>query len=216
MSDFGTMKARIADEMKRGDLTASATAVQSAVLSAIDYWRWKRFPFNQARDTSILTTASDPFLTSMPTGILYLHSIKLTIGGNQQRLYPRAYDWMETVDFGAWTGYPEYYAWYTRSATASQVLRLYPIPNGAFTATMSFTRSLPEITAGATSTASNAWMTIAEPVIRMWAKGVLFDHHLRAAEHANRMYQLARQEYQSLRRETNAKQGSGSVMPLRW
>jgi hypothetical protein len=37
MSGFATLKARVADEMKRGELTASATAVQSAVLDAIKF-----------------------------------------------------------------------------------------------------------------------------------------------------------------------------------
>ena len=46
MSTFGTMKSRIAREMKRGELSASASAVQDSILSAIEYFKRKRFYFN--------------------------------------------------------------------------------------------------------------------------------------------------------------------------
>ena len=57
---FGAMKARISNEMKRGELSASATAVQDSILSAIKYLERRRFTWNEFADTTASVFLSRP------------------------------------------------------------------------------------------------------------------------------------------------------------
>ena len=211
------MTRRISAEMHRNDLTATSSLIKDAIISAIGYWEDRRFTFNEFRDENIVTTSGDAFLSSMPAGIIYLDSLKMTIGSRDYPLTPKSYAWMDYVDSGQWTGFPENYAWYQKgsaTATASfQTLRLYPIPNGAYTVKMSYLKRLSEVTAGAGSAVTNAWMTAGERIVRMQTKGYLFDHHLRSPPNADRQYQLADKEYKEMLSEINFRTGSGLLRP---
>ena len=46
MSTLGIMRTRIASEMKRGDISAGATTVIDAIVSAIKHFENERFFFN--------------------------------------------------------------------------------------------------------------------------------------------------------------------------
>lgn len=49
MSTLGTMRTRIAREMKRGDILATDASVIDAIVSAIGFYENERFFFNEFR-----------------------------------------------------------------------------------------------------------------------------------------------------------------------
>lgn len=212
--DFQTIKARIADEMKRADLTACATSVQNSVLDAVKYWETKRFWFNTARDTSKLTTTGSAFLSSVPSSILKIDSLKLTVNATDYALKPVPYSLIDSIDTANFTSYPEVYSFYNvGTATATSVIRFYPVPQGAYTATVSYLRRLPAL---ASADSTNQWVVEAEPMIRAYAKGLLFEHQLRAPDRAQRMYDMAVQEYRSLRKVNQYQRATGFVTKTPW
>lgn len=184
---FGAIKARISDEMKRGELSASATAVQNSVLDAIKFFEGRRFPFNEFIDATHTTTSGTYAVTITATlRIVNLDAVKVTVNNRLYALTPRTWQELESIDSGQWTGYPDYYARYDED-----LLRLYPTPNGTYTVTLSGTRKLETVSAGASASASNAWTGVAEEAVRLHAKGTLFRDQLRAPELAGAMFQEA-------------------------
>lgn len=214
MSTFGVMKARIAKEMKRGELTASATAVQSAVLDSIKFFEARRWAWNQFLDETHTTTADDPYVTLTATlQVVKFDSVKAIIGTRDYPLTPATWIAIDSVDSGQWSGYPEYYTEYDvdNAGSTQQRLRLYPIPNDAYTMKLSGLRKLPEVSASATANATNAWMVIAEEMVRCRAKGYLFRDELRAPQNAQHMFGEAERKATELRRETRQRQGSNRI-----
>lgn len=83
---FETIKARTSREMKRGELSACATAVQSSILSAIKFYERRRFWFNEFVDTTITASASSTY-TTLSVDVIVIDSMKAVING---RDYPLA------------------------------------------------------------------------------------------------------------------------------
>ena len=165
MSNYQTMRARVASEVKRGNLTADSTAVKNAVLDAIKFYETRRFSWNEFVDSSHTTTASSPVVTITSTlRIVRVDNIKLTIGTRFYPLSRTTYRNIDSIDSDQWSGYPEYWAWY------NEKLRLYPIPNDAYTLHISGVRRLEDISAEAGGSASNEWMVEGEVLIRLHAK----------------------------------------------
>jgi hypothetical protein len=209
---FAVMKARIASEMKRGELTASATAVQSAILDAIDFWKDRRFTFNEFRDENHSTSASVAYVTITSTlKIVKLDSVKVTIGTRDYPLIPQTWQYLEMIDSGQWTGYPEMYARYEED-----LIRMYPIPNDGYVVKLSGIKELTEISASATGSASNAWTGQAEELIRLHAKGNLFRDQLRNGEQAGVMFTQAERRYLVLQRRMGKQAGSGRLRRYYW
>jgi hypothetical protein len=207
MSGFATLKARVADEMKRGELTASATAVQSAVLDAIKFYEGRRFPFNEFLDTGHVTVADSPYVTLTATlRVVKLDTVKVTIGSRDYPLKPTTWLSIDSIDSGQWSGYPEYYARYLENR-----LRLYPIPNDAYTVKLSGIKKLEEVSAGATASASNAWTGVLEEPVRLYAKGVLFRDQLRAPELAQVAFTEAERKMREYKRESRQYQSGGHL-----
>lgn len=208
MSDFQTMKARIADEMKRGEITACATAVGRAVISAIQFFETERFEWNEFRDETHTTTQDDPYMSITATlRIVSLDSVKVVIGSRDYPLTEWNWHAMEAIDSGQWAGYPENYAWY------AEQIRFYPIPNNAYTVKLAGIRRLNEISLSAVGTASNGWMVNGEEMVRLQAKAVLFRDEVRAPTTAAAMFTEAERAKRRARRTITAKQGS-RVRPM--
>ena len=172
MSDFGTMKSRVAGEMKRGDLTVCASAVATAILSAIARLERKRFHFNEVVGLVVSASSSSTYV-SLPATLLMVDSVRTTIGSRDYTLRAAPWGVINDVDSGQYFGYPSYY-----SLKGTQ-LRLYPPPNQDMPLTISGTQQLTEVSAAATAAATNAWMTDAEEMVRCLAKSFLFRDEVR-------------------------------------
>jgi len=216
MSTFGVMKARIAQEMKRGELTASATAVQASVLSAIEFFKRRRFHFNEFNDALLTASASATYVTlsrlATDSGIrpIIFDSIKAVIGTRDYPLTARNWREIDSVDAGQWYGYPEWYAIH------SEKIRLYPPPNQAYVLRISGVKDLIEVTAGAAAGVTNAWTNDAEEMIRCKAKSTLFRDELRNMQMAGIFESEAERVYKELLKEVTAKTSAGRIRPTNW
>lgn len=212
MSDFGTMKARVASEMKRGDMTACATAVQSAVLTAIEYYGKRATWFNEFRQESLQTTSGEEYLTlSASLRPVRFTSVKVRIDATRD--YPLSsttFQEIDRVDASQYIGYPELYAYYDGT------LRLYPIPNGTYTMLLAGVRHIPGISAGASTAATNEWLTDCEEIIRCRAKGYLYRDEVHNPQRAEYFFQEAEKAWRELSRQNTGLRSSGRVRSRFW
>ena len=159
MPSLGTLKARILNDPTRPSLTAEVAA---AVTEAIAFSATTRFWFNEVLDETITTvaaTASYP----IPANLRRLLRAEVTISGQRNQLCGTM-GWDEYRDLtasGANTGQTTDLCFYGAN------LYPYPIPNDAWTLSLSYCSSLGDL---ANDAASNAWTTEAEPLIRARAK----------------------------------------------
>lgn len=204
--DFGTMVERMGRELRRDNLT---TEIKEAIVDSIRYYENERFSFNETSSV-VITTANDPYLSSLPAGLLSVDRAELDQGGSRYPLSQQSYEWMTSTDNGNSTGPPYDYALYQGG------MRLYPVPDQAYSVHLSYQVQLTEVSASATSTATNAWMTDAEPLIRSHAKGLVFLHRLRNPNDAKYMEYMAEKEYNRLKSKDAGKVARGAVTKTRF
>ena len=209
MSTFGTIKARVSGEMKRGELSASATAVQSAVLSAIAYLERRRFPWHEFHDEQITASSSTTYVpfSRMSVTPIIIDSVKMVIGSRDYPLMRRSWNEIDSIDAGQWYGYPDYFAIHGEN------FRLYPPPNDDYVMKIAGVKKLDEVSAGAAASATNAWMTDGEELVRLTAKSMLFRDELRNSELANYFSSESTRVMSEIKREVNAKVASGRIVP---
>lgn len=161
MATLAVMKARIADELNRSDLTSQ---IALAITSAIDNYKYTRFWFNEGTATS--STAADTEYVSQPATLLSVDSIAITISANDiYTLDPKSYAMLELLQGASFSsGQPYYYAPY------KEQYRLYPVPDAIYTLTWS---GIIDDTAFSSDSDSNAWSTEAEELIRQRAKAIV-------------------------------------------
>ena len=213
MSTFAVLKARIVDEMVRGDLTA--TQLDNAVNDAIRQWEGERFKFNEKRYT-ILTVAAQEYydlegptlLTSagaaVGTGetLLEIDDIFTSINNNPYRLCPRTQQHLDEWQSTTYQGQPADYTLYGAQ------LRIWPIPDQEYTLSlMGLARLSPNPLSDDSHT--NAWMTEAEPLIRATAKMLLYRDILRDRDGAAGALELVKEAESMLKRKMAAQAYTG-------
>lgn len=197
MSDTNAIRARIASELGR-ELSLSygnsgetfGTAVNREINAAIKHYEATRFRFNERNNVEWTTTVAGTRNYSLPPDFLKMDTLKLVRSGQYQKIMPS--DWTEIDDkdlivAGTSRGIPDEYAIH------GNVLRLYPVPQAAYTLVGSYiARTLPTSLTGSqtaqipfgsysltvTSTAShnnqiNGWTTDGEELIRSRAKAAV-------------------------------------------
>lgn len=162
MSDYGTMKSRIADELARADLS---TQIPKAIQDAIKLYERKQFYFNSKVNGTFSTVASQEYYgnaanTDIPN-LSEISSMKGTLNGVTLPIIPQAFETIDQAQNGNVVGFPEFFAYF------AQQVRLYPMPSEVWTITGAWTYRLPTLSADADT---NAWMTDAEELIRRRAK----------------------------------------------
>ena len=209
MSDFGTMRSRIAREMKRGELTSAGDEIRDAILSAIKHMENRRFTWNEFLDTTVTASASTAYMNFSDFSVrpIIIDSIKVRISNRDYPLIRKGWSELEAIDAGQWSGYPDWYAIHSRR------IRLYPIPQANYPLVMSGVRDLTEISLSASNSATNGWMTDGEALIRMTAKAMLFRDELRAPELSGQFMMESERVMRELQRETSAQVSSGRVRP---
>ncbi len=173
MSDYGTMQARIADELARTDLT---TQIRRAIQTAIKHHERKKLKFNQATGT-FSTVASQEYYSSSDLAdipnLVLIDAVKITIGGTSYPLVERDFSEIDALNNGTTTGDPEFYAYY------KQQIRLSPVPSAANTVTLAYVKKLAALSADGDT---NAWMVDGEELIRLTAKLDLFINVIRTVD----------------------------------
>ncbi len=104
------------------------------------------------------------------------------------------------------SGYPSDYAIY------KQQVRLYPVPNGTYTATMSYVQKLG---IPASDGASNAWTSDCEPMIRARSEWQLYSLRYHDTEAAAVAKQFEVDAERSLRGQHNQRVSTGAARKRR-
>lgn len=178
MADLATLKSRIASDLRRSDLT---TDIAYAIADAVAEYQGRRFAFNQTRDTFLTVAGTDFYVSGedpedIPDDIAELDTVSITVSGDTRPVYPASHALLERLISNTTSrGQPSAYAWYQNK------LRLYPVPDAAYTITLSY---LQKIDAPSSDGDSNAWTTEAETLIRACAKKILCRDVLRNQERA--------------------------------
>lgn len=213
MSTYATMQTRIADELVRDDL---ASQIREAIQTAISTWEGTRFAFNEKRyalatvadqeyyDWSSMTVASSGAALGTGESLIEIDSARMEYNGSWYPLIGRSQAWMDEMQAPStsYTGVPTDYTIF------GDQLRLAPIPNDAYTITLSGLARLPTLSLDADT---NAWMTEGEALIRNQAKSFLCanngdDAGLAAAERGLATAQIA------LGRKMTAKANTGRIV----
>lgn len=195
MATYGDMRNRIAREMKRGEVTACATAVGASIQSAIEYWENEPFWFNEFH-AETFSASSSVTTVALPIEPIIIESIKARINTRDYPLVERSWKEIDDVDSGQYYGYPSFYAYH------SNLLRLYPPPQENYVLVMAGIRRYSSVSACASFSASNVWTTEAEQMVRLTAKGYLWRDELRNPDMGSRMEMEAERIAKRLRKRT--------------
>ena len=199
--NFGTMVNRMARELRRDNLTAD---IKDSIVDAIHFYENERWSW-QETSSVVTTTANSPYLSSLPAGIISLDKVQLDNGGSRYPINARSNDWITDVDNGNSFGPPYDYALHQGN------MRLYPVPDKAYSAHLTYQVQLTEVSASASSTATNAWMTDGEAMIRAHAKSLVFAHRLRNVQEAQVMSSVAEREHDRLKAKDRGLVATGKV-----
>lgn len=210
MTTLAIMKARIASELRRDNITSQIAA---AISTAIAAYEDERFYTNESRENTFTTVAGQEFYDSSDASFIAsltkIDYVFLYIQDTPFELSPVLPRIMEDASTNATaTGTPEEYCWY------DEQFRLYPVPADAWTVRVGGVLSISE--PASDSETGNFWMTKAERLIRSRAKQELALHVLKDTELAQLMGGAATEAYTQLDRRTKriTKTGGGRVKPM--
>jgi hypothetical protein len=163
MTTLAVMKARIADELARSDLT---TMIAYAIDDAIAAYQSRRFFFNELREVLFTTADGQEWYDFSDSeyipDLMAIDSIRVAIDSNFWELCRKTPDELESTEVSPAEGQPTSYTYY------NQQIRLYPIPNDTWDVTVSAHIKLAAPVSD--DETYNAWMTDAERLIRARAK----------------------------------------------
>lgn len=190
MGTLAVLKSRIASELHRSDLT---TSIASAIADAVLHYQSKPFRFNEAIGTFATVAGTERYTDLSDVGSI--DEVTVTVNGRKVPLDEWTNGYMEAIATTTNTqSQPWAWAWY------AEQLRLYPVPDAAYTVTVSYTK---QFGVPATDADSNVWTTQAEALIRHAAKKRLYrdvTHDLEAASTAESAEDEA---LRSLTKDTN-------------
>lgn len=180
MSTYGTMIDRIAAEIERSDLGSASSpgVIGTHINDAIRMFKAKNWWFLQeptSATKTATTTASNSYVT-LPTGIIQIDTLKVTISGQLLDMRPISHIEMEEAHEGGGSdGQPYCYTLYGGR------MRLFPTPDNTYTLTFT---GLFEESSLASSSDTNSWMTDGELVIRHTARMTVLRDYIRDVEGA--------------------------------
>ncbi len=200
-----TLKARIASEMHRTDMT---DAIASAITTAISYYRSKRFEFNELSasfDTVANTESYTSGDTGFPTDLAQLDTARITVSGRRYLLDPIGYAELQARSVTTTTtGPPTAYAWY------AQKLWLHPIPDAVYAVLLSYQQR--EAAPASDADTASVWTNQAEPLIRACAKKLIYRDVTRDTEGFQAAQAAEAEALDVLLSESRRLQDDGSLM----
>lgn len=207
MATLADMKARIALELRRDDLTAQ---ISNAISTAINEYRDERFDFAERRDVLFNTVVDQDVYTAADipklADLLKFDYVTVKVGACQRKV-----PFYRPID-GADTGYDDYrgepvgFLWYAKT------FRLVPKPSDIWQIRIAglFQVAPP----AADNEAGNPWMNEAEALIRSRAKFELALHVLRDRTLADDMMAAANAALSVMRIATNRRTATGAIRPM--
>lgn len=211
MSTLSDLKQEIADDLDK-NLTDEpyGTMIAKAINSAIRHYQNTRFYFNETRDETFSTVASQKLYTSTDSAsipkFIEFDQIILMDGTEPVELEQfTPLDWEVLTASGNGTGKPRFWAYFNRS------IGLYPIPDAVYTVRMIGQIMKEAPTDDADS--SNVWITEAFELIRARACVQISQRRLKAPEVAGLHAPIEAMELSRLLGETASRVGTGYVTP---
>lgn len=205
MTTLATMKADIADDLVRTDLTSS---IADAITRAIEHYQPARFWFNETRSETFDTVAAQPRYSSADDAAIpefvTLDGLVITVAGQNRPL--RLIDPVQfelLLDNSASTGQPYSCTYYDIT------IGLYPIPDQIYTV-----RMLGHIKKAAPANdaeANNVWMTHAYQLIRSRATADVAQTKMHDFEYSASAVAREDSALRRLQRETSKRIGSGCI-----
>jgi hypothetical protein len=200
---LGQLKARIADELARGDLAAQiALAIDDAISEAAT----NRFWFNEVRGFTFSTlVGQESYGSTDLAAMTEIDCLWITVGGGRRNLREVGSDRIDALSQGSQiNGEPYLYA------RSGEGLRFYPVPDRAYTVTVDGVSRLPQLMADEDS---NAWtnQAIAERLIRALAKRNLCAEVIEDFERAKTQGQLAEKYKADLLATTHDRVATGQM-----
>jgi hypothetical protein len=162
-----TLKARIATELHRDDLTSE---IASAITSAIALYQSKRFEFNE-KQASFNTVASQQSYTSgdtgFPTDIAQIDKVRVTVSSRYVYPTPKTFNELTAMTSASTdTGPPDvHWAWYAAK------LFFYPIPDAVYSVQLSYLQRKAAPSSDADDT--TIWTNQCGDLIRHCAKRIV-------------------------------------------
>lgn len=199
MSTFAQLKAQIADDLARSDLT---TQIEEAVLAAIVDHERTRFYFNERRDAPAFTTVADQEMYTASDDadiatIAHIDSLVMILNGSRRKLFVQTEQWMDEMS-GLGTGAPTDYSYLAKR------IRLYPIPDAAYQVYMTGQIRLATLSADGDT---NAWTEDAKELIRVAAKEKIYRQIIHDFPRADQMMQQVAYQKLLLTSETTVRGG---------
>lgn len=196
MSTLTIMKARVASELRRSDLTSQ---IAYAITDAIEKYQAERFFFNESRSVTFNTIANTEFYTEVNApGIASFAKIDFVVLRDGDIIYSLDDKSPEEIEVDSenatMTGMPGNYCYY------GEQLRLYPVPDAIYPIRAGILKIIDA--PASDSEANNPWMTHAKALIRAEAKYQLALHVIRDRELAGDMQAAAEIALADLRRAT--------------
>ncbi|MGD9724517.1 MAG: hypothetical protein AB7U76_25030 [Pirellulales bacterium] len=203
MTTLATMKARIASELRRSNISSQ---IADAINTAIALYQQERWYWNEGRSFTVATVADQEFYTATDDAdignIEKIDYITLLVNDQPYTLLPEDPLVMERLSMnGTGTGEPRLYSFYGNQ------LRFYPVPDAVYTIRIGCTMT---VAAPATdSETDNPWMTDAEYMIRQRVKYELASNVLIDPELAANAEKNLENGYTRLRSKTSQRQQLG-------
>ena len=207
MSGFATLVADIREDLNRG--TDFDNRIKKAIQRAIEFYRARRYGFNQKRKTFLVSTE----FTSLTANWLEVDTLHLETSSGIQTLDEQNYQILFDRSDGrtsAYTARPIYYA------IQNRLLRLDAPPDRTYSAVMSYLYDLTEISISSSDSASNGWTKEGFDLIKTHASVDLLENYIDGDEAATKALRLRAREDQierELKRRANREQGSGTITP---
>jgi hypothetical protein len=201
LATFLDLKTKVANEIHRSDLTDE---VESAVLSAVQYYASQRFWFNESSGAfSTVANTAEYGSGVIPSGIIELDLVTLTVNGRVQELKPMPWQELAKTDQTNWSGIPYMYGW------RAEAIRLYPVPNAVYTCTCYFLKEFPKLV---NDLDTNVWTNEGFDLIKHRSKAELYDGVVYSQQQADRCRFLENETLQKMLKRTNILAASNTLV----
>lgn len=193
----------------RGDLNRDSSfdaRIQSALISAIRFYRAHRFGFNSKRKTMVLASE----FTSLTANFMEMDYAKLELTGRLKPLYERTYTWInDRMIDPSLSSEPLYFAIQNRN------LRVFPPPDQSYSVQIHYLYDLSDISASTSDTATtNAWFDEGYELIRLHASVEVLEMYIDGPDALQKAQVLRQREadaQKELKRRANREQSSGNI-----
>lgn len=208
MSTLATLKAEIADDLKRSDLTA---AIAASISKAIRFYQPKHFYFNESRDRTFSTVAGKIWYSGTDDADIPLwvdrDFLHITISNNRYRLthYPIA-RFEVLTDANATNGQPYAYTYYNRQ------IGIFPPADKVYEVRMVGSFSIAE--PASDSEADNVWMVETYDLIRSRVVSDICRRKIRNYDRANSEKAMEMDELGRLYEETAKRAKTDRITPV--